>query len=286
MTGASTRRRLTGTTACCLLVLTCAFATGCSGTSLLVVVDGDLELGYDVDGLVIGVWSDGAQLKALRFELSTRDELPESLEIVASDSTPASVEVRVMGLLGPDERLEAARLVEFQRGRRVEERICLLRRCLDGGDASCARGACDSPDGDGDADADVEADVEADAETGQDADSDADGDAEADRDRTVGPPGSRCFCDDECESVDTNEGICVLGVCMTLATSGCTGLGSTEQCAPGSRCWGAAAFPGVSFCWPDCASYECASQCDADGSCVPTIWTSCDPDCGLYCVRP
>ncbi|MEC9465173.1 MAG: hypothetical protein VX834_05285, partial [Myxococcota bacterium] len=35
--------------------------------------------------------------------------------------------------------------------------------------------------------------------------------------------------------------------------------------------------------WPDCASHDCAGDCDADDSCVPSEATSCDGTCSDYC---
>jgi hypothetical protein len=135
---------------------------------------------------------------------------------------------------------------------------------------------CD--DGDGtDGDADVDGDGDADVDGDGDADGDSDGDA-----TPIGPPGSTCSCDSDCEEIEGHEGICVFGICMTRASADCSGAGSSAECAAGSRCWGLTGQEG-SICWPDCESYECAGTCDADGSCVATEGMGCDSECGSYC---
>ena len=100
MTGARRGRGARGVAPWGLVAALCVATSACTGTSLLVVVDGDVALGPDVDGLVIGVWSGGSRLKATTFDLSRAASLPQSLEIVASDSTPSSVEVRVAVKVG------------------------------------------------------------------------------------------------------------------------------------------------------------------------------------------
>ena len=99
------------------------------------------------------------------------------------------------------------------------------------------------------------------------------------RPTTDTPPGGACNCDRDCAAEPDHAGICVYGICFTMATGGsCSAPGSTAECAPGSRCWDG-------ICWPDCASYSCDGACDDDGSCAPTSETSCDPSCGSHCEQ-
>ena len=100
--------------------------------------------------------------------------------------------------------------------------------------------------------------------------------------RVAMPPGSACNCDADCLGDAEHPAICVFGVCMTRAAGACSAGGSTAECPAGSRCWGLMEFDG-DLCWPDCASSSCAGECDADGSCVPTDATTCDPSCGGAC---
>ncbi len=95
-------------------------------------------------------------------------------------------------------------------------------------------------------------------------------------------PGSACNCDSECVGTETHPGVCMKGVCMNQASADCSEAGSTAECPAGSRCWGTS---GVSFsvCWPDCASFDCVGDCDADGSCMFNDSTDCDAACGQLC---
>lgn len=98
----------------------------------------------------------------------------------------------------------------------------------------------------------------------------------------TGQPGSACSCDGDCAADGNHPGVCVYGICMTMASGQCSAAGSTEECGAGSRCWGLEGVDGY-LCWPDCASYDCDGTCDGDGSCAPTASTNCDPSCGSYC---
>lgn len=99
------------------------------------------------------------------------------------------------------------------------------------------------------------------------------------------PPGSRCNCDGECLGDAAHPGVCVYGVCMTRATGPCSSSGSRAECGEGARCWRVRDTTGH-VCWPDCASFECAGTCDADGSCVGRGALDCDPACGSFCGVP
>ena len=107
-------------------------------------------------------------------------------------------------------------------------------------------------------------------------------------------PGSSCTCDDHCQSVGVRPGICVYGVCMTLATLNngirpgvCPRDGSQEGCAEGSRCWEYAYGTAntTSVCFPDCESYTCSGRCDGDDSCVPSAPENflCNDSCAEIC---
>jgi hypothetical protein len=99
---------------------------------------------------------------------------------------------------------------------------------------------------------------------------------------TPGQPGSACTCDNQCQGTATNPGACIYGICMNRASAACSSAGSTAECAAHSRCWGYSGA-GLNLCWPDCDTYTCAGQCDADGSCTPTSSTDCDSTCGTLC---
>jgi hypothetical protein len=75
-------------------------------------------------------------------------------------------------------------------------------------------------------------------------------------------PGDACTCDGDCPADSGHQGVCVYGVCMTVASGQCSSSGSTAECGAGSRCWGIEGGSGY-ICWPDCASYpSCAGSCD------------------------
>jgi len=97
-----------------------------------------------------------------------------------------------------------------------------------------------------------------------------------------GPPGGGCVCDSDCLPLDGQDGICVFGVCMIRASAPCSAAGSSEECPDHLRCWGLSGYEG-SICWPDCDTFDCVGDCDADGSCVPGSGMECDPSCGSYC---
>lgn len=92
-------------------------------------------------------------------------------------------------------------------------------------------------------------------------------------------PGGACGCDSDCESTGVNDGVCINGICMQLASTDCSADGSSVECSAGSRCW-------QSICFPDCASFDCAGGCDGDGSCVWSDASTCDDSCSAYCVAP
>jgi hypothetical protein len=98
----------------------------------------------------------------------------------------------------------------------------------------------------------------------------------------AGGPGEACGCDSDCPAVAGHAGVCVYGVCMTMASGECSAAGSTAECPGGSRCWGLQGETGY-FCWPDCASNTCDGTCDGDGSCAPDSNTNCSASCGTYC---
>jgi hypothetical protein len=98
----------------------------------------------------------------------------------------------------------------------------------------------------------------------------------------TGSPGSACSCDGDCSTIAGHAGVCVLGVCMTVAASDCSAGGSSAECAPGSRCWSLEGHDGP-LCWPDCSSYGCDGTCDGDGSCAPLDGANCTYSCGSYC---
>ena len=257
----------------------------CSGSSILLVADGDLEPGVDLDRLDFVVTFPDGGTRVASHALGGDDGLPQSLEVVASASTPTTVVARLVALLGGAEAHSVARPVGFRRGARIEERFCLWRGCEGRTDDACAQGLCTEPAVDGDADADSDADGDAE----EDADDAGDADLDVDRDEGPNPsvPGSLCSCDSDCMTIHESAGVCIQGICMTRATAPCTEAGSTAQCPDHSRCWGATAHPELGgVCWPDCDFYvDCAGACDDDGSCVPSRATlgSCDRECSAGC---
>jgi len=274
-----------------LLALTIATLAGCeeSSTAIMLIVEGDLEPGDDFDSLQVSVMAGRSEVGEGRYELSSSDELPQTLELLPGDLSTGSIDVHLSALLGSDEVVSLTRETGFISGRRIEVRVCVWRRCAGAQDQACRTGSCQvveadgdaDVDGDSDGDGDVDGDVDRDGDTA--ADGDADTDEDDDWDGPVLPPGSECNCDRDCELVGSNDGVCVNGICMTRATSGCTAAGSSAECSEGSRCWGITGHEGEYLCWPDCESYECAGSCDSDGSCVPTTGMRCDPSCGSFC---
>ncbi len=97
------------------------------------------------------------------------------------------------------------------------------------------------------------------------------------------PPGSACTCDTDCQGDSLHPGVCIVGVCMTMAEGKCSSAGSSTECAPGSRCWEIADAPGIGICWPSCDAFDCAGECDADNACFVSDSTTCDPTCGALC---
>jgi hypothetical protein len=156
-------------------------------------------------------------------------------------------------------------------------------RCQAEGSAggSCLSGSCQCQGpADGDADSDGDADGDADGDSDADGDADSDGDADGD-----GAPGSACECDRDCDPVEGHRGVCVKGICMTVAAADCASSGSRDECPEGSRCWPLAEFD-LQVCYPDCASNDCVGACDGQGSCIPTGDMNCDHECGSACTEP
>jgi hypothetical protein len=143
------------------LLLLVLLGTACTqGTAILLVVDGDLAPGDEVDELVVSVWEGGAQVSAESHVVEGWDRWPLSYRLVSSSSADSNVEIRVEGRLDGLAVVEAARAAAFDAGREVEVRICLWRECVGQGTARCLEGRCDeSPDGDAGPDADGDADT-------------------------------------------------------------------------------------------------------------------------------
>jgi hypothetical protein len=247
----------------------------CTGASIVIVADGDLRPGTDLDSLEWKVMLPDGQARAARHVLGSGDRLPQSLEIVAGEDTPSTVVASLTAFLGGEQVIEASRPVVFQQRSRVEERICLWRGCIGRSDDDCFLGRCLEPAVDGDADADLDS---------GDAGSDAEADVEADGEGVPAAlPGSLCRCDDDCASVGELRAICVMGICMTRASGSCSG-GSRVGCDELSRCWVDGSFSELGgICWPDCDDYECAGVCDRTGACAAGPRNSCDPSCGSAC---
>ncbi len=98
--------------------------------------------------------------------------------------------------------------------------------------------------------------------------------------------GSSCSCDADCVGDEAHPGVCVYGVCMRTASGACSAGGSRAECPADSRCWALDEAGQYPLCWPDCAKADCAGECDAEGSCVPTTGDTCDAACGSHCPAP
>ena len=89
-------------------------------------------------------------------------------------------------------------------------------------------------------------------------------------------PGEACGCDDECESADGRNGICVLGVCMTRALNAC----ESGACPYADYC--------IDFqeigptCVPACRG-RCEGFCNEAGYCVPGEENDCEASCSVFC---
>jgi hypothetical protein len=96
------------------------------------------------------------------------------------------------------------------------------------------------------------------------------------------PPGGPCTCDTDCQFVEGRERVCVYGVCMVLSADECFEPGSRVECPRNMSCWPVEGFD-RHVCWPDCAAFECAGECDERGVCVPAPGMDCDGSCGSFC---
>lgn len=126
-------------------------------------------------------------------------------------------------------------------------------------------------------------DTSSDPDSGAGSDSAVVSDSGVDAGGEAQPPGGLCNCDADCQDVEGHEGVCIEGICFTRGSADCSAAGSSAECAAGSRCWMTGEIP---VCWADCAAYDCAGECDDDGSCAPTPDTGCDPACGTACSTP
>ena len=102
--------------------------------------------------------------------------------------------------------------------------------------------------------------------------------------------GQACNCDEDCLPHQGAAGICSAGICMLETSAPCSGGGSSRECPDGARCWAGMGMDNI--CWPDCEAlvdpdtgeqYECVGICDRDGSCAPTLFTTCLPECSSHC---
>jgi hypothetical protein len=95
-------------------------------------------------------------------------------------------------------------------------------------------------------------------------------------------PGGPCACDSDCQGDTTHAGLCIHGICGTIATSNECSPGSTLECPAGQRCWSGT---GLGVCYPDYDSSACFGIADSDGSCV-TNGYDCYQVCGQLCELP
>jgi len=122
------------------------------------------------------------------------------------------------------------------------------------------------------------------ADPSPDADPDPSPEAEPDAtppDTAASQPGQRCDCDSDCAEVSGYGGVCIMGICMIRASSGCSSSGSRGECPDGARCWSGT---GIDICCPDCGAFgDCAGTCDEDNSCVSGGAFDCYDVCGAVC---
>jgi len=103
-----------------------------------------------------------------------------------------------------------------------------------------------------------------------------------------GAPGSSCACDTDCTAVDGLAGACLAGVCYIDPGAACAVEGGEEGCGAGLHCWTTdlGDLGEAPVCWPSCAAYSCAGECDAEhDECAPNDTTdaTCDPTCASTC---
>ena len=117
---------------------------GCaSDTSILLVVDGDVVPGDDIDQLEVAFTLEGIGIQRPTFELTDEDTLPLSLRIWAGDLISDEVEVHLKASLESQVSLEARRPCEFVPEVQTECRICLYRMCQASAEPECESGACE-----------------------------------------------------------------------------------------------------------------------------------------------
>lgn len=158
-----------------------------------------------------------------------------------------------------------------------DDELCEGGECVrdDGDDGDEGEGEGNEGEGEGGNEGEGEGGNEGESEGGNEGEGEGEGDSRE--------PGTACTCDGDCRgSGEGHAGACVLGVCMQVPSATCSAGGSTAECAAGFQCWGLADSD-TGFCWPDCASFDCAGTCDADGSCAPDADTSCNESCSAFC---
>jgi len=177
-----------------LFTVLVAATVGCiDPTSILLVVDGDLEPGVELDALAVYVSIEGTEVWSMTHRLSAQDQFPQTLRVVPGSRISRAFDLEVTARLDGGDVVTAVRSCSFVEHRQVEERVCLWRRCAGSPHQSCLEGRCEVGDGDADADGDVE-----DGDVDRDADLDADGDHDAGDTRapvtTAAPVGATRSC--------------------------------------------------------------------------------------------
>jgi len=149
-------------------------ATGCvAPTSVLLVVDSDLEPRTELENLAVTVSRDGETLWVGTHGFDLGEGLPQTLRILPGSSSSNRLSLSVTARRGSEDLLTVTRQSSFRQGREVVERVCLHSACIGSAQPECAQGLCDLVTADGDADSDVDADTDVDGDT--DADGNADG---------------------------------------------------------------------------------------------------------------
>ena len=169
-----------------LFLLVFAGLVGCSkDTSILLVVDGDLNPGDHLDQVRVQFSAEGEGIDPVTFDVAPAEGLPHSLRIWAGEAVDDQLVLRVAALLAEQEVLVVERTCSFVPGTQTECRVCLWQRCIGASSAGCVAGDCHGVDGDADVDADIDGDVDGDVDGDADLDVDADSDVDVDADGDV-----------------------------------------------------------------------------------------------------
>lgn len=122
-------------------------------TELLLGLATDLKVPDDIDRVIVVVQQDGEEIerRTLSFSGDERAVLPGTLALFTTESSPAPLEVQVIGYLGEaketNERLRRTAVVSLVAGKTLFLRLTLVRACLGpltcGDGLTCVEGQCE-----------------------------------------------------------------------------------------------------------------------------------------------